>query len=193
MADRKRRIAILASGRGSNMGALIESAQGGLLADRAEVAVVFSNNPDAEALVRARARGVITVCFDSRGKARDEYDGHLLELLEPYDLDYLVLAGYMRLLSAAVIARYPERIVNIHPADSRRHRGLHGYAWAFEQRLESTMVTVHLVDEGLDTGRILAQHSVDLSGAVSLAEVEQRGLAVEHRVYHQVLAELFGS
>ncbi len=173
------------------MEAILRSARDGLLAGCAEVALVVSNNPDAQALPRAAALGFATSCIDSRGKKRDEYDSALLDLLEPHALDYLVLAGYMRILSPAVVRRYPAHIVNIHPADTRLHRGLHGYAWAFERRLEATKMTVHLVDEGLDTGQVLAQRTVDLRGATSLQEVERRGLAVEHQLYSDTLAELF--
>jgi phosphoribosylglycinamide formyltransferase-1 len=191
MAARKQRIAVLLSGRGSNMEAILRSAREGVLADCAEVAVVVSNNPEAQGLVRARALGFAVACLDSRGKKRDAFDAALLELLEPHALDYVVLAGYMRILSPAVVRRYPGRIVNIHPADTRQHQGLHGYEWAFDRHLETTKITVHLVDEGLDTGRILAQRDVDLRGATSLDEVERRGLAVEHALYSEALAELF--
>ena len=75
----------------------------------------------------------------------------------------------------------------VHPADTARHQGLHGYEWAFDQRLPATRITVHLVDEGLDTGRVLAQREVDLRGAETLAEVERRGLAVEHQLYPEAL------
>ena len=81
-------------------------------------------------------------------------------------------------------------VLDCHPADSRAYQGIHGYQWAFEQGLPKTVVTVHLVDEGMDTGPILAQAGVDLRGAGSLAEVERRGLAVEHRFYSAVLADL---
>ena len=86
-----------------------------------------------------------------------------------------------------MVARYRGRMLNVHPADTARHQGLHGYEWAFGQRLPATKITVHLVDEGLDTGRVLAQREVDLRGAETLAEVERRGLAVEHELYADAL------
>jgi len=190
-APARRRIAILISGRGSNMAAILRNVQEGDLGRVCEVALVFANDPQAPGLAIARERGVPTACLISRGRDRREFDRDLVVLLEPYHLDYLVLAGYMRLLSPAVIDRYRNRIVNIHPADSRAYQGIHGYQWAFEQGLPKTLVTVHLVDEGMDTGPILAQAEVDLRGAGSLAEVERRGLAVEHRFYSAVLADLF--
>lgn len=188
---RRARIAILISGRGSNMEAILRNSAEGDLGRVCEVALVFANDPTAPGLEIARARGVPTLSLASRGRDRRDFDGELVALFEPYRLDYLVLAGYMRLLSPVLIARYPGRIVNIHPADSRVYQGIHGYEWAWEQGLEQTFITVHLVDEGMDTGPILAQAEVDLRGAGSLAEVERRGLAVEHRFYSAVLADLF--
>jgi len=105
----------------------------------------------------------------------------------------VVLAGYMRILSPAFIQPFAGRIINIHPADTHLHQGLHAYEWAFENKLPETKITVHLVDEGLDTGPVLAQKTVDLRGVDTLAEVERRGLAVEHEVYAQTLAELIKS
>lgn len=191
MATRKQRIAILASGRGSNVEALLRSVRGGVLSDCCDVGVVFSNRPEARALVRASALGFPVASLSSRGLLREEFDARMLQVLEPLRLDYLVLAGFLRILSTAVIARFPGRIVNIHPADTRVHRGLHGYRWAFEQRLAQTTITVHLVDEGLDSGPILEQRAVDLRGAADEAEVERRGLEVEHLLYPEALARLF--
>ena len=165
---RPARLAILLSGRGSNMLALVEATRTGLLKELAEVAVVFSNKPDAPGLAFAEAAA----------------------LLQQYQPDLVVLAGYMRILSPAFIQPFAGRIINIHPADTHQHQGLHAYEWAFDNKLPETKITVHLVDEGLDTGPILAQQTVDLRGADTLAEVERRGLTVEHELYAQTLAEL---
>lgn len=187
----KQRIAILISGRGSNMVALAEQARHGILADCAEIVVVASNKPDAAGLDKARALGLEAAASSAVGKRRSVFDRELLALIEPFAPDWIVLAGYMRILTPQVVRRYPGRIVNIHPADTLEHQGLHGYDWAWDKRLTTTKITVHVVDEGLDTGPILAQRSVDLQGATSLDEVEQRGLAVEHGFYAEVLRDLF--
>lgn len=183
------RVAILISGRGSNMLALAQAVQQGVLAGRCEIAGVISSRPGAPVLVLARERGLETVALDARGMGRDAYDDELLGALERCHADIVALAGYMRMLSPRVVARYRGRILNIHPADTAQHQGLHGYEWAFAQRLPATKITVHLVDEGLDTGRVLAQREVDLRGAETLAEVERRGLAVEHALYAEALGE----
>lgn len=183
------RLAILLSGRGSNMVALVQAVQSGVLQGLAEVAVVFSNRPDAPGLATAAALGCATVSLPSQGRAREAFDAEAAALLQAYRPDYIVLAGYMRILSPAFIQPFAGRILNIHPADTRQHQGLHAYEWAFENRLPETKITVHLVDEGLDTGPILAQQTVDLGGADTLAEVERRGLAVEHELYARALAD----
>ena len=187
----KQRIAMFISGRGSNMEAILKQARDGMLADCCEVALVFANTAEALGLRVAERYGVATAYIESRGKRRREFDRQALDLLEPLRLDYLVLAGYMRILSPIVIERYRNRIINIHPADTRAYQGIHGYEWAFEQRLPTTKITVHLVDEGVDSGRILAQRDVDLRGANSLEEVQQRGLRVEHALYSETLRDVF--
>jgi phosphoribosylglycinamide formyltransferase-1 len=96
----------------------------------------------------------------------------------------------MRILSPVLVNAFPKRIINIHPADTTAHQGLHGYEWAWENKLPETKITVHFVDEGLDTGSIIAQEIVDLRGVTSLEEVEARGLAIEHKLYSKTLSEL---
>ena len=189
----KARLAILLSGRGSNMLALVKAVQTGVLKDLAEVAVVFSNKPDAPGLAAAAALGCPTATLPSQGRKRTEFDAEAAALLREYQPDFVVLAGYMRILSPAFIQPFAGRILNIHPADTHQHQGLHAYEWAFDNHLTETKITVHLVDEGLDTGPILAQRPVDLRGADTLEEVERRGLAVEHELYAETLASLINS
>ena len=184
------RLAILLSGRGSNMVALVQAVQHGVLNGLAEVAVVFSNKPDAPGLETAAALGCPTASLSSQGRKRIEFDAEVVDVLNQHQPDYVVLAGYMRILSPTFIRAFAGRILNIHPADTHQHQGLHAYEWAFENQLQETKITVHVVDDGLDTGPILAQAPVDLRGAETLAEVERRGLAVEHFLYVDTLARL---
>ncbi|GAB3873776.1 hypothetical protein GCM10028824_25920 [Hymenobacter segetis] len=184
------RLAILLSGRGSNMLALLEATKTGVLKGLAEVVVVFSNKPDAFGLEAAAALGCPIASLPSQGRKREAFDADVAALLQQYQPDLVVLAGYMRILSPAFIQPFAGRIINIHPADTHQHQGLHAYEWAFENKLAETKITVHLVDEGLDTGPILAQQTVDLRGADTLAEVERRGLAVEHELYAETIAAL---
>ncbi len=173
------------------MQAIVRQAREGLLRDCCQVVLVYSNRPAAPGLEKARQAGIHTICISSWKQDRNSYDRAMLAALEPHRLDYLVLAGYMRVLGPPLIRRYPNRIVNIHPADTSLHKGLGGYEWAWRQRLSVTAVTVHLVDEGLDTGPVLLKRQVDLRGASSLEQVEARGLAVEHQLYPRALHALF--
>ncbi|TFZ66236.1 phosphoribosylglycinamide formyltransferase [Hymenobacter sp. UV11] len=187
---RAARLAILLSGRGSNMLALAEAVRAGVLRGLAEVAVVFSNDPAAPGLDSAAALGLPTASLSSKGRKREAFDLEVVDTLRAYRPDYVVLAGYMRVLSPTFVRAFAGRIINIHPADTHQHQGLHAYEWAFDNHLTETKITVHLVDEGLDTGPILAQRVVNLVGADTLAEVQRRGLAVEHVLYAETLASL---
>lgn len=187
----KKRIAIFISGRGSNMQVILRQAREGLLRDCCTVILVFSNRPDAPGLKIAEDLGFPTACIPSAGKKRETFDREVLDLLAPLKPDYIVLAGYMRMLSPRFIRAYPRRIINIHPADTREFQGIGGYAWAFEQGLQKTCITIHYVDEGMDTGEIIAQRELDLRGLNYLEEIEKKGLALEHKMYSEVLKELF--
>ncbi len=186
MTETKKKLAVLLSGRGSNMAAILQHTRDGELAGLAEVALVVSNCPDAKGLETAAAAGVPTAVVPTR-RPRAAFERELIAAIEPYSPDLIVLAGFMRLLSPVFVGHYRHRILNIHPADTRSHQGLDGYGWAFAQGLSETLITVHRVDEGLDTGPIVGQARVDLRGAASLAEVEQRGLRVEHQFYSAMI------
>ncbi len=185
-----KRIIIFISGRGSNMKRIIEETQNGILKDVAEVVLVFSDKPDAPGLEIAKQMGIKTGTLSSKGLKRKEYDEKVREIIEKYPFDLIILAGYMRILSPEFVRKYPKKIINIHPADTRQHQGLNAYKWAFENRLPETKITVHYVDEGMDTGEIIAQETVDLRGCKTLEEVEKRGLATEHYLYSRVIKDL---
>jgi len=187
---RAARLAILLSGRGSNMLALAGAVRAGTLRGLAEVAVVFSNDPAAPGLEAAAGLGLPITSLPSKGRKREAFDLEVVNILRAYRPDYVVLAGYMRVLSPAFVRAFAGRILNIHPADTHQHQGLHAYEWAFDNHLPETKITVHLVDEGLDTGPVLAQRVVNLVGAATLEEVQRRGLAVEHELYAETLANL---
>jgi phosphoribosylglycinamide formyltransferase-1 len=188
---KKKKIAIFISGRGSNMKAIVEQCKSGILKDLAEVLLVFSNKEDAVGLVYAQEQDLETQYIVSKGLKRSTFDQKVLALLEDYTIDYIVLAGYMRVLSLPFVKSFEDRIINVHPADTTQHQGLEGYEWAFDNKLDETKITVHLVDGGLDTGSIIGQHPVDLRGADTLEEVQKRGLVVEHHFYSEMLKKIF--
>jgi phosphoribosylglycinamide formyltransferase-1 len=158
----KKRVAILISGHGSNMEAIIKNSKNGILKDHCEVVLILSNRENAEGLQIASSYGIETTCIISKGKKREDYDLELVSFLKQYELDYIVLAGFMRILSSAFIKTFKNRIINIHPADTDKFKGLGAYEWAFKNKLYSTKITVHFVDSGVDTGKVIGKCNVDL-------------------------------
>ena len=185
------RIALLISGRGSNMEAILRAAKEGVLRGRCVVCGVIANHPEAAGLAQARRLGVATRIVPSKGLDTCTYGRRLLAALSDWGPDYVVLAGFMRIVSSDLVAAYPGRIVNIHPANTADYQGPDGYGWAAKRRLPETLITVHLVDEGVDTGPVLRQARVSLTGADTKGEIARRGLVVEHALYSACLAELF--
>lgn len=173
------------------MEAIVKEVNSGILKGIAEIVLVFSNNPDAAGIMTAAEKGIRTACINSKGKKRNDFDNEVINLLENIEFDFIILAGYMRILSENFVRKYHKRIINIHPADTKLHQGLHAYEWAFENKMDYTKITVHYVDIGVDTGEVIDQATVDLSGVKTIEDVEKRGLAVEHKFYSATLKNLF--
>lgn len=179
-------VGVLASGRGSNAEALWRATQpGGVLHGRAQITTLVCDVPGAEVVPRMRALDVPVIELAFR--TREAWETEMLHHAPTPQV--WALAGFRRILSPTFVRRFRGRILNIHPADPALYRGLGGYAWAFEHARERTTITVHLVDEGIDTGRVVAAQEVDLRGARTLAEVERRGLQVEHELYPRALCQ----
>jgi len=173
-------IGVLASGHGSNLQALLDA---GL-----PVAAVASNRKDAYALVRARTTGVPTATFDLDCHAdREERDLVMATWLEEHGVELVVLAGYMHLLTKPFLGRFPGRIVNVHPSLLPAFPGAHAIRDALQAGVETTGVTIHLVDEGLDTGPVLRQEALPVEPRATL---EERIHAVEHRLLPTVVREM---
>ena len=171
---------MLVSGEGTNLQALIDE---GL-----PIAAVASNRRNAFALERARAAGIPTATFSLDCHAdRKERDLVMATWLEEHGVDLVVLAGYMHLLTRPFLARFPERIVNVHPSLLPAFPGAHAIDDALEAGVEATGVTVHVVDAGLDTGPVLRQEPVPVEPRTTLVE---RIHAVEHRLLPEVVREL---
>jgi phosphoribosylglycinamide formyltransferase-1 len=173
-------IGVLVSGQGSNLQALLDA---GL-----PVTAVASNRKDAYALVRARAAGVPNATFSLDCHAdREERDLVMATWLEEHEVELVVLAGYMHLLTKPFLDRFPERIVNVHPSLLPEFPGAHAIADALAACVSTTGVTVHLVDEGLDTGRVLRQEALPVEPRATL---EERIHAIEHRLLPTVVREM---
>jgi phosphoribosylglycinamide formyltransferase-1 len=176
-----KRIGVLVSGRGSNLQALIDAARRGEL--RGEVAVVVSNVERALGLERARKAGIPAVFRDHRGKKREAFDAEIVEILQAHRVDLVCLAGFMRLLSPVFVRAFPGRIVNIHPALLPAFPGLDAQRQAWEHGAKVSGATVHLVDEGLDSGPIVAQEAVPVLSSDTPETLAARILEAEHRLY----------
>jgi phosphoribosylglycinamide formyltransferase-1 len=173
-------IGVLVSGNGSNLQALLDA---GL-----PVSAVASNRKDAYALVRARAAGVPTATFSLDCHAdRHDRDLVMATWLEEHGVELVVLAGYMHLLTKPFLDRFPGRIVNVHPSLLPAFPGMHAIEDALRANARTTGVTVHLVDEGLDTGPILRQEELPLEPRETL---EERIHAVEHRLLPTVVRDM---
>jgi phosphoribosylglycinamide formyltransferase-1 len=182
MRDPKR-VAILISGRGSNMRALVEGARS------YEVVLVASNKEQAPGLDWAREGGFATWAKDSKGIGKEDYDRLLSDALEGQQVGTIALAGFMRILSSWFVERWAGRIVNIHPSLLPKHRGLDTHARALEAGDSVSGCSVHIVTEELDAGEVLGQAEVPIEPRDTPATLEQRVLAAEHRLYPQVLNE----
>lgn len=179
------RLVVLASGSGTNLQAILDKLHG---REGIEVVGVGSDKPAAGALERGRRVGVETAVFTATDypdrAARDEALGDWIESLEA---DLVVLAGYMQLLSAAFVARFRDRVVNVHPALLPAFPGLDAIGQALDAGVDATGVTVHFVDEGVDTGPVIVQREVPVLPGVAREELEAAVHAVEHELYPEAI------
>jgi phosphoribosylglycinamide formyltransferase-1 len=177
------RVAILISGRGSNMRALVEQANG------YEVALVASNKPQAAGLEWARQRGLATWTLESKGTAKEDYDRQLSLALDGHGAGIIALAGFMRILSPWFVNEWRGRILNIHPSLLPKYRGLDTHARALAAGDEIAGCSVHVVTEELDAGEVLGRAEVPIEPGDSAESLEQRVLAAEHELYPRLLSE----
>jgi phosphoribosylglycinamide formyltransferase-1 len=172
-------IAVLVSGTGTNLQALIDSVHG----DQIEIVCVAASRPDAAALERAERAGIETGVFAGDTLAgREARDAALADWLEGRGVQLVVLAGWMELLGRAFIRRFAGRIINVHPSLLPAFAGLRAIEQAVEHGVKVTGVTVHFVDEGVDTGAIVLQEALELSYPDAIADIENRVHGVEHRL-----------
>ncbi len=183
----KRRVAILISGRGSNMAALIAAARA---ADfPAEIAVVISNKPDAAGLTKAKDSGVATLVIDSKpfGKDRVAFEAALQSALDEHRIDIVCLGGFMRLLTTEFVERWTGRMLNIHPSLLPSFRGLDPHGQALAAGVKISGATVHFVTPEMDAGPIVMQGAVAVRDDDTAERLAARILDVEHRIYPDAL------
>ncbi len=180
---KKMRVAVFVSGSGSNLQAIIDASIPSI-----EIALVFSNNPDAYALKRAENHGIPTLVVNHRDfKSREEFEGEILKHLEPLGIELIVLAGFMRILSPVLVRAYANRMINLHPALLPSFPGIHAARQAIEAGVKFTGCTVHFVDEGVDSGPIILQAVVPVEDGDDEDSLLQKIHAEEHRIYPEAI------
>ena len=181
------RTAVLASGSGTNLQALLDAQARGVLSP-AEIVVVGVNVQGCGALERAQAADIATFCLSHKGFSdRAAFDEALFAQLAPYQVDCVVLAGFMRVLTPAFLERFTHGVINIHPALLPAFPGVHGQQQAFEYGVKFAGCTVHYVDSGIDSGPIIAQAVVPVLASDTLASLQQRILVEEHKIFPAVV------
>lgn len=191
---KKAGLVVLISGFGSNLQAILDAIDAGTL--DADVRAVISNRADAYGLERARLAGIpVRVKSRSQGQTREDYDAELAELVRGYKPDLILLAGWMRILTMAFIGRFPDRIVNLHPALPGTFPGVNAIERAYrayrQGEINHTGVMVHLVpDEGVDLGPVLGQQVVEIRPEDSLEDLEKRIHACEHVLFVKTIQQL---
>jgi len=185
----KARIAILISGRGSNMIALADAVRDGIIPN-AEISVVISDQPNAAGLAKAAERGIETLVIKRGGRTREEPDRELIAGLRARNVDLVCLAGYMRILSNEFIEAYRGRILNIHPSLLPLFPGLEPQKQALEHGAKTSGCTVHFVDETLDGGPIVAQCEVPIHEDDTVESLTARILVEEHKLYPEAVSQV---
>ena len=186
MSIRKLRLGVLISGSGTNLQAVIDASESGAL--DADVMVVISNHDSARGLVRAKEHGIAAVYIDRGAYSTPrEYNAKIRDILSEHVCDYVVMAGYMRLLGREVLDFFPNRVLNIHPALLPSFPGANGIRDAFDAGVKVTGVTVHFANENFDDGPILAQEAVAIAEDDTVESLEAKIHAVEHRLYPAAL------
>jgi phosphoribosylglycinamide formyltransferase-1 len=194
MSPPKARLVVLISGNGSNLQAMIDAIQSGII--KAEISAVISNKRDAYGLERARKANIPALVLPKmKEQTREEYDAQLAQAVQHYAPDWVILAGWMRILSMHFLRHFPNRVINLHPALPGTFPGTHAIERAYEafQRgeIQETGVMVHLVpDEGVDAGPVLAQAQVAILPGDTLADLETRIHQTEHRLLVDTLVQI---
>ena len=183
------KIGILISGRGSNMVALVDAVKSGEIPN-SEIAVVISDKSDAPGLEKARERGVETIVIERKGRSREEHDTDIIAELQKRDVELVCLGGYMRLLSKGFIRSFDNHIVNIHPSLLPAFPGLDAQRQSIDYGVKISGCTVHFVDEGLDSGKIILQRAVEVRDNDTVETLSARILEQEHSAYIEAVRKL---
>ncbi|MBM3248861.1 MAG: phosphoribosylglycinamide formyltransferase [Candidatus Omnitrophica bacterium] len=178
--------AVFASGRGTNLQAIIRAAKKGKIS--ANLALVVSDNKEAYALKRAKRAKIKTIIVEAKNfNSREDYDAELVKILEQENIDFIVLAGFMRIITSVLINKFRNKILNIHPALLPSFKGTHAIVDAFNYGVKFTGVTVHFVDEKMDHGPIILQGLVKIKENETAETLEAQIHKIEHKIYPEAI------
>ncbi|MFA4858342.1 MAG: phosphoribosylglycinamide formyltransferase [Candidatus Margulisiibacteriota bacterium] len=185
------KLAILVSGRGSNLQSIIDQIESGILKGKAQIALVISNNPQAYSLERAKKHGIESLVVDSdKFKDKAQYEAQIILAIKQKNVDLICLAGYMKLLSSEFVKTFKHKIINIHPALLPAFPGLHVQKKALDYGVKFSGCTVHFVDEGCDTGPIIVQTVVPVLANDTEETLSARILEQEHKIYPEAIRRI---
>ncbi|TFD98115.1 phosphoribosylglycinamide formyltransferase [Jeotgalibacillus salarius] len=184
------KFAVFASGSGSNFEAIAQAVRAGNL--KGSLVLLVTDKPDAFAVERAKSLGIDVCALRPKDfQTKSEYETAILEKLHEKEVEWLVLAGYMRLVGSVLLQAYPKRIVNVHPSLLPAFPGKDALGQAIDSGMKVTGVTIHYVDEGMDTGPVIVQEPFKIPDGWGRAEIEQVIHGIEHRLYPETLNQLF--
>ena len=177
-----KKIAVFASGFGSNFQAIIEAVKQNVL--DVEIALLVSDKPGCKAIERAENNGIQVFAFSAKDYTdKEAYETVILQKLQDLGVEYIVLAGYMRYIGKVLLENFPMRIINLHPALLPSFPGAHGISDAFQHGVKVFGITIHYVDEGVDTGKIIDQFAFHANDGATLEDVERQIHQLEHTYY----------
>ncbi|WP_096201816.1 phosphoribosylglycinamide formyltransferase [Bacillus sp. FJAT-45350] len=184
-----KKIAVFASGNGSNFQAIIDAVEKQQL--NVEIALLVCDRPEAKSIERAKNHGIATFAFVPKDySSKVDFEKEILANLQDHNVDFIALAGYMRLIGETLLRAYEGKIVNIHPSLLPSFPGKDAIGQAFDAKVKVTGVTIHFVDEGMDTGPIIAQEAVTIDDAETLQSLTGKIQKVEHGLYPSTLEKL---
>lgn len=178
----KMKIAAFASGNGSNISALV--------ANGIEIEIIICNNPSAYVIQRACDLGIECIVIPTKGRAVEEFEQQMLEVLTEHQIELILLAGYMRIVGPTLLDKYQDSIINIHPSLLPSFKGAHAIQDAFEYGVKVSGVTVHFIDGAMDEGVIIMQRAVAIEDNDDLASFEQKIHDVEYEIYHTAVKKI---
>lgn len=190
-----KKLAVLISGNGSNLQAIINSTKDGILKNVAEIVIVISSNPEAYGLERAKKAGIKNVAVDYKSMSQEQYDEKVYRLIKESGAELICLAGYLRKVSHKIIEEYKSKILNIHPALLPKYggKGMYGHhvhEAVVKAKEKKSGATVHFVDDNYDTGFIIMQKEVFLNENENQEDVAKKILSVEHEIFPQAIKKV---